>query len=178
MNCRETENLLFAERDGTLTTEQRAALGRHVAECSACRHLRADLATAADTWRTATARVKAPDADTEWRKLHARLHGAEVRTPAKRRLAPIVFRGENRVRNLLWLAAPLAAAAAVALALFVQTRQANPAGSETTPATAALTARAEYVQVSGADASPMVYLDKESGWLVVWAVDGKAPTSG
>ncbi len=177
MNCRDTENLLFAERDGTLTSEQRAVLDRHVAECAGCRQLRDDLAAAAAAWRANTAAVKVPDADTEWRKLRAQLHGEEVRTPARRRLAPVILLSENQKRNLFWLGAPLAAAAAVALTLFVQTSPTPPARATTAAAPAAFTARAEYVEVSDA-ASPLVYMDKESGWLVVWAVDTKAPTSG
>lgn len=153
MNCREIEPLLFAERDGALANNQRTDLDRHVGECAACRQLRSDLAAAAESWRAHTASVKVPDADSEWRKLRAELHGAEVRTSPNRRIAPIV-----------WLATPLAAAAAIVLTFFLQ--------STPTPEIEAM-ARAEYVESGSAEASTMVFADKESGWLVVWAADPK-----
>ena len=156
MNCRAIEQLLFAERDGALSESQRADLVRHIGECAACRRLRADLASAAETWRNHTARAVMPDAEAEWHKLRAQLHGAEVRTAPKRRIAPIV-----------WLATPLAAAAAIALAFFLQSAPA-PQGDAA--------ARAEFVEAGAADATTMVYTSKESGWLVVWATDTK--TSG
>lgn len=153
MNCREIETLLFAERDGALPTHQRTDLDRHVAGCAACRQMRVDFAAAAESWRGHTANVRVPDPDTEWRRLRAQLHGAEVRTSPKRRIAPIV-----------WLATPLAAAAAIVFAFFLQ--------SSPLPESDAL-ARADYVESGSAEASTMVFADKESGWLVVWASDPK-----
>lgn len=149
MNCRDAETLIFAERDGTLNDNQRADLARHLGDCAGCRQLRADLSAATDAWRARTAEVAVPDAEAEWHKLRAQLHGSEVRTTPKRRIAPIV-----------WLATPLAAAAAIALAFFLQSAPA--------PETDA-TARAEFVEAGADDATTMVYTDKESGWLVVWS---------
>ncbi|MEN9403282.1 MAG: hypothetical protein RL091_1985, partial [Verrucomicrobiota bacterium] len=39
-------------------------------------------------------------------------------------------------------------------------------------------ARAEYVEAGDVNASTMVYVDKESGWLVVWATNVDTKTSG
>lgn len=102
-----------------------------------------------DALRTVDARVTVPDADEEWRLLQARLDA-----PRRRRsLAPVT-----------WIGVPLAAAAAIALAFFV-----------TRPAPLALAGRevasVDYVDVAGRDATPVVYMDKDSGMLVVWAVD-------
>lgn len=156
MNCRDIENLLFAERDGALTDQQRADLDRHLGGCPACREVRSDLAAAAEAWRERTAGVTVPDAEAEWRKVRAQLPGgAEVRTAPKRRLAPII-----------WLATPLAAAAAFVFAFFLSS---GPAGADT-----GALARAEYVEAGSAEASTLVYSDKESGWLVVWASDPKS----
>jgi len=172
VNCRDTEHLIHAERDGALTDQQRADLDRHVSGCAACRQLRADLAAAAESWRARTAAAAVPDADAEWQKLRAQLHGAapaqdgeraraggaEVRTTPKRRLAPVV-----------WLATPLAAAAAFVFSFFLTSGPSPDAGA---------LARAEYVEAGDAGASTMVYADKESGWLVVWAAADSAKTSG
>jgi hypothetical protein len=57
----------------------------------------------------------------------------------------------------------LAAAAALA---FVVYQPAVTSRSDLGPA-----ASAEFVETGSPTASTMVYLDKESGWLVVWAAD-------
>jgi hypothetical protein len=43
---------------------------------------------------------------------------------------------------------------------------AAPTGSES-----AMAVHADYVEAGNPAASTMVYVDKESGWLVVWAAD-------
>lgn len=168
MNCRETELLLQAERDGALTELQCADLERHLGACPVCREFRATLVRIGELVRADAASVKAPDAEAEWRRLQARLQHEDVPLPRKRRLAPVY-----------WLGAPLAAAAAVALAFFVQRQPApTPVVAPETPAAVPLVAAAEYVEVSDRNASPVVYVDKESGWLVVWAVDTASENSG
>ena len=161
MNCREIKPWLLAEPDGALTAEQRSALSRHVAGCTACRLLQADLHAALDTYRADSARVALPDVDTEWRKLRAQLPVTREQTGRERRLAPVI-----------WFSAPLAAAAALALGYF---------GFNNTPVETAgvpETARADFVEAGNANASTMVYVDKDSGWLVVWATDDETKTSG
>lgn len=166
MNCRDSESLILVERDGALTDAQRAALSDHVATCTACRQLRANLASALDTYRRELDSVRVPNADEAWRDLRGRLHGK------KRSLAPVI-----------WLGAPLAAAAAFAFAFFA----ARPA-APVSPASAAVAvvetydpsfiAGADFVEAGDPDASVMVFVDKESGWLVVWAADTQAHTKG
>ena len=153
MNCRDAEPLLFAERDGALTSEERAALAQHVAACPACRRACADLAAANAALRTAAANVAVPDADREWQVLRQRLTAQSPRRVGARRLAPVA-----------WIGLSLAAAAALALAFLGGHR---PFGGN--PDAADL-ARAEFVEVKDSSASTMVYVDQESGWLVVWAV--------
>ena len=178
MTCRDSESLILAERDGALTKEQGAALSAHVAACPACQRLRADLATALDIFKTDIAGVRVPDADETWRDLQNRLH--EPANPAKKwPLAPVI-----------WFSTPLAAAAAIALLFFINR---IPAPSPLAPppvavaqvsnanaeAIAAEVARADYVEAGDANASTMVYVDKDSGWLVVWATDAAdTKTSG
>lgn len=157
MNCPDAETLLQAGRDDALTAEQRAALDRHLAECPACRELQEDLRLAGEAVRAETASVPVPDADAEWRRLRANLHGAEVPVRPKRHFAPII-----------WLGAPLAAAAAVALAFFLQSPR--PA----VPHDAVALASVDFVEAGRADAPTMVYQDQQSGWVVVWASDTKS----
>lgn len=161
MNCPDSKTLLQAERDGALTDRQRADLARHLADCAGCREFRVNLAAVSEFVRSDAAGVAVPDPATEWQRLQARLNSEEVRLPRKRRLAPIY-----------WLSAPLAAAAAIALTFLAlqQPPPSSPTGTESLPAGTPLVASAEFVEVHNRDATPMVYVDQESGWLVVWAV--------
>jgi anti-sigma factor RsiW len=170
MNCRDSESLILAERDGALTKDQLAVLSDHVATCLECRKLRADLNSAVADYKAGVSAVPAPDTDEAWRELQLRL-----RQPARKRpLAPIV-----------WFGAPLAAAAAIAFALIL-TRPAPPAPIATlavAPPPAPLydpsiIAGADFVEAGDPNASTLVYVDKESGWLVVWATEGDTKTSG
>jgi len=157
MNCRDIEPLLLAEKDGVLTSAQHTALDRHVATCPACQQMRVHLAEALTAFRADAANVALPDFDDEWRTLRARLHQTESKPAKKRPLAPII-----------WFGSTLAAAAALLLAFFSQ---------QPKPSTPVLfspddqIAEAEFVEAGDINASMMVYVDKESGWLVVWATD-------
>ena len=158
MNCHDIAPLLSAERDGALTTAQRAELGRHLEACADCRALHSALAQAMDALHAEVARVKVPDADEEWRLLQARLAAPEQQR--RRRPAPIT-----------WIGVPLAAAAAVAFAFFLG-RPAPLAENPEFAPTGAELAHADFVEVTDPNATPIVYTDKESGWLVVWAAEG------
>lgn len=164
MNCREIELLLSAERDGALNATQQAALDQHVADCPACRVFRDQLSSTMSALRADSACVRMPDVDAEWHALQARLNSDGAKSGKKRPLAPVI-----------WLSAPLAAAAAIALAFFVnRPSPALPAEGFSPPAEVA---SAEFVEAGDADASTMVFVDKESGWLVVWATDAEAERS-
>ncbi|MBA3850326.1 MAG: hypothetical protein C0502_10095 [Opitutus sp.] len=153
MNCRQATPLLSAARDGALSPEQRAGLARHVAECAACRQLQAEFAAAMAALRTDAARAAVPDADEEWRLLRARLSAPAKRT---RRLAPVA-----------WFTLPLAAAAALALVFF--------AGRPAAPELDGVgLAQADFVEVADPSATPIVYTDRESGVLVIWAANNSA----
>ena len=176
MNCRDSESLILAERDGALTKPQLAALSDHVATCPCCAKLRADLFPALATYQRGLQAVAAPDAGQAWRELQARLRPAD-RREKKRRLAPVI-----------WFGAPLAAAAAFAFAFFV-TRPTPPPATEAELLVAmpapppplhdpSFIAGADYVEAGDPDASIVVFVDKESGWLVVWAADSDTATSG
>lgn len=157
MNCRDIEPLLLAEKDGVLTNTQHASLEQHVATCPACRQMRTRLTEAMAAVRADAATVSVPDVDAEWHTLRACLHRPPAQPEKKNPLAPV-----------LWFGAPLAAAAALAFAFFID-RSPSSHPAEFSQVTEG--ARADFVEAGNADASTMVYVDKESGWLVVWATD-------
>lgn len=157
MNCREAEKLLLAERDGVLSPAQHAALGEHTAACPACHALQADLTAAMTALRTDADRLPIPDADEEWRLLQV-----EIRAQQRRQSV----RGGTAV--IKWFGTPLAAAAALAFAFYVGRATApRPAAEFAVPEMA----RAEFVEVADTSATPIVFRDEESGWLVVWAAE-------
>jgi hypothetical protein len=174
MNCRDNESLILAERDGALTKDQLAALSDHVATCPACAKLRANLAAALDTYQESLRAVRAPDADEAWREWQSRLRESGSRA-RKRPPAPVI-----------WFGASLAAAAAFAFAFLVTRPTVPPPGEETLLAIApppplhdpSFIAGADYVEAGNPNASIMVFVDRESGWLVVWATDSNTATSG
>lgn len=162
MNCRDIEPLLLAERDGVLTMKQHAFLDGHVAICPACQKLRARVNEATNAFKDDAAGVSTPDIEKEWEKLQAQLQNRPAKPARKRPLAPIV-----------WFATPLAAAAAITLAYFGLQTPSKPVPA-VSPAPEV--AQAIFVEATDVNASTMVYVDKESGWLVVWATDGGAST--
>lgn len=149
MNCREAERHIFAERDGALDDSHRAALDGHVAGCATCRRVREQFALAFASLRGATAQVRVPDADLEWQKLRREIHGGAGSRAAARR------------SPLAWFALPMAAAAAVVLALFVNSPGTSPVPVEKVPAVAKATAIES--------ASTVVFVDDRSGYVFVWA---------
>lgn len=163
MNCRNIEPLLLAERDGVLTSEQHAALAEHVAACPACRQFRAALTEAALFLKTDAANVPVPDADQAWRELRPQLAGEKARPAKKRPLAPVI-----------WFGSTLAAAAALTFAFLSRQPQPMP----TVILDNDVVAEAEFVEAGDINASMMVYVDTESGWLVVWATEVDASGKG
>ena len=164
MNCRDNEPLLLAERDGVLTSDQHAALERHVADCPACQQRRVRLASAMIAFRDDAVSVQMPDIEQEWQRVRAQLSRDATRPAKQRPLAPVI-----------WFGTTLAVAAALAFAYFGHQSK-IPTAEPILPVNEI--AQAEYVEGGDASASTMVYVDKESGWLVVWATDGDATTSG
>ncbi|MDO8540394.1 MAG: zf-HC2 domain-containing protein [Opitutaceae bacterium] len=158
MNCHEAERQIFAERDGALGTDQRAALAQHVAGCATCRRTRDGLEAAIALWRSESQAAPVPDSERAWQDLRRELR--QARAPATNR------------HWLAWVGAPLAAAAAIAVAFYVNTPRAD-SGAPVHRASREV-ARAEYVEVPNRNASTVVFVDEKSGWLVVMASDGPA----
>jgi len=148
--CRDITDLLIAEPDAALPPAELARIEAHVATCEACRRQRALLAAVPGLLREATTALATPDKDEAWGEVRARIRQAD---PERRRIAP-------RARYYAW-GVSVAAAAVVAFAVLLTLRWSD------APATA-LVAQAEFVQSDGSG-STLVYVDQESGWLIVWA---------
>ncbi len=149
MNCRDCERLLLGE-GGEPSVPESAAIAAHVQDCPQCRALQASLASALGQWKAETA-AQAPDTAAAWRSLRPRL--------AARRTQP------RRLGRLIWLSAPLAAAAALALVFYHPAPAARGDGFTS--------AHADFVEAGNPTASTVVYVDNDSGWLVVWAADAE-----
>jgi len=160
MNCRHCQTLLLREADQLGTAGERAKLEAHLAGCPDCRSLQADLRNLTREVRDELRATSVPDVAQEWRQLRHALQ--QDKTEAAR---------SKRSNAGWWIVPPLAAAAAVALLFLVQTPSPESAGGPTTNGSGPVIARAEYVEPGDAAAATMVFVDKPSGWLVVWATD-------
>lgn len=163
MNCHESQTLLFAERDRPLDPYEHTAVEAHLAGCAECQRVRTGLQDAFALWRKQQAAVTVPNAEREWHAVRRRIRGgmAPESTAAPRRRHSTLFP---------WLVVPLSAAAAIAIALYV-----DPFGLDNPepvqPRTQSV--RVDAAAASG-EASTMVFVDDKSGWLVVWANDAGA----
>lgn|GEM_PF-495769 len=175
MNCRQAQDELLAARDISHGAAGSGALTAHVQGCSDCQAIQQQLLAATAAWQETEANITIPDAQQEW---HA----------VRRRLRRDQSTGKATAwwRRPLPYAAPLAAAAAVALVIWTgrEPPSSNGVGApEPTSEIAqidddlwaefadhfAYAANVEYVETDNEDASPFVYVDDESGWLIVWA---------
>ncbi|MEO5958062.1 MAG: zf-HC2 domain-containing protein [Opitutaceae bacterium] len=158
MNCREATPQIFAERDGALDETQRAALAEHLTQCTGCQKMRDSFATAVDALRHSTEQVRVPDAELEWQKLRREIRGGAGSTAAA------------STRRMAWFGLPLAAAAAAAVALFMNTGPTNQTGATDQQRTAI----AKGADPAGASPSTVVFVDDKSGYVFVWADDTKS----
>ncbi len=184
MNCRDAQEELLAPRDTPLGAAGSSALRAHLTECAACRALQNQLLHATAAWRETDAQVKVPDAQSEWLAARRRLRQADDNSLSS---------AYGWWQRALQVAAPITAAAAIAF-VFWGTRQDSPEAPIENPALArssgategtevdptedpwaefadhfAYASNVEYVETENEDASPFVYVDDESGWLIVWA---------
>ena len=171
MNCRDAETQILAARDTPLGAADAAILAQHLQECPQCHVLTDQLAAATKAWRVADNQVATPDATTEWHAVRRRIRAGEtVKTSGS---LPSWSR-------LLRTALPIAAALAIAINFWPK------ATAPESPIEAPLLAQkdwadlhdhftfvahAEYVETEDEEISPFVYVDEESGWLIVWATD-------
>jgi hypothetical protein len=163
MNCREAQSQIFAERDGALDNALRVALDGHLATCDGCRRNRENLTAALTGWRIQITQVTVPDAEREWHAVRRRIRGG-VEAGAVRATRP-------RRSLFTWIAVPVGAAAAAALALWVPSRPTS--GVPLDDHSGAHVARANSIDVTGNKAPTMIFVDDKSGWTFVWASEGK-----
>lgn len=142
-----------------LPVDGRAALEAHVAGCADCRQAREALAAAAAAWKSADAAAGKLDVEKAWHAIRREIRAQE--TPSARRRASWMTRA-------LWAGVPMAAAAAVAVAVWSGTP--SPIGDSPALASASW---AQYVEVNDAAATPVVFVDQASGWVVVWASESE-----
>lgn len=169
MNCRHCQTLLLREADLLGSADERAKLEAHLAACPNCRSLQADLRNLSRAVRDDLHATPVPDVTEEWRQLRRALQSDR----------PVATTGQGPAA-WWWIAPPLAAAAAVALLFLVQTPRPGPGSVQTAHAHGAgvVTAQAEYVEPGDVNAATMVFVDKPSGWLVVWASDSPPARKG
>ncbi len=152
MNCRRSQRLLSLDRDEPMRAEHAATLDAHLTACADCRRHRDLLADAITGLRANQESIQTPDAQAEWRLLSATLD-----RPAN----PQRPRASRRAWIAVWSTGAALAALAVA---FVS----GPFDSAP-PVAATTLARAEFVELGDATATPVVFVDHDSGWLIVWA---------
>ncbi len=162
MNCHTAHQLLSAERDDLLSSDQRIALDAHLGDCSGCRTARSGVTASIATWRASTTSVKVPDVERAWQDIRR----------ATRADQPV--KGRRPTNALRWVA-PLSLAAGLALVASVAPRWQNNAQAERLAGRE--TAYADFVDVP-TDASSIVYVDDQSGWLVVWSDSELQPSGG
>lgn len=158
MNCRSAQRLISLDRDGRLLSPDLTALDEHLAGCADCRKAKVLLGAAAEGWRISAANVQVPDVTRAWQDIRR-----EIRANAAPARGSAVFRR--------WTL-PIGAVAAAAAALVFAPRW-DGQDSLVAPAATEM-ARADFVEVAS-NASSVVYVDEKSGWLVVWADEGRAP---
>lgn len=157
MNCHTVQEHLTRAVDDDQSASLQTSITAHVESCAVCRQFAANLDELPPLIRTEVESISVPSADEMWREVSAQLNAPDK----PRKVAP-----------LIWITAPLAAAAALVFTFLPQQNQ------ETDPVIADhSTVQVNYVEVADPDSTAMVYVDKESGWLVVWADDPSA-TSG
>lgn len=158
MNCTRSHHLLSAERDRTLDSGERAVLEQHLAGCADCRQFRSRLEGAVAAWRADASALPAPDVERAWQDIRREIRGGgpaeQIRTRQDRRSG----------RWGLSLGA-LGAAAVVTLSVWGLRR---PGPDVFAPVALNEGSAVEYVEVPE-NAASMVFVDDESGWVVVWS---------
>jgi len=163
MNCRTASRLLSAERDRVLSPEERTGFESHLAGCAKCQQARAVMAASLIHWQATAKEAELPEVEHAWQDIRR----------ATRSTAPA--QSANALGALRW-AVPLGAAAALAIVAAVAPRSGS-SRVEAAQVAQREVAHADFVEVP-ANASSMVYVDDQSGWLVVWSESDATPSGG
>jgi|UniRef100_UPI00404B735C hypothetical protein len=159
MTCKATEILLLRDMDNNVSIAERAELEGHLASCPACRSFDSALHAVSSSVCAEIKSIDIPDADQVWSEIQARMDSPSPIPNKQVRLFP----------SRLWWSVPLAAAAALAFVFITPSSESNATDSNVAVNSERIITQADYVESGDPNASTMVYVDKESGWLVVWA---------
>lgn len=157
MNCRRSQRWLSEELDGALKARRARALAEHLKTCPACRAFQERCLLLRSLTREA---VPAPklSAEAMWAEVRRRIH-AESATVAE----------DLRWKWNVWI--PVAAAASLFAMVFCGAVALWRAWESWSGATPMRRAQVEWVETSLPGATPMVYQDEETGWVVIWVVE-------
>ncbi len=168
MNCTRSHHLLSAERDHALGAGERADLEQHLAGCAECRQFRTRLDKAVAGWRADVAARPAPDAERAWQDIRREIRaGAAGDSVTGLPRGAFQSRARPQWRSGRWSLSvgALGAAAVIALSVWGLRR---PGPDVFAPVALNEGSSVEYVEVPE-NAASMVFVDDESGWVVVWS---------
>ena len=172
MNCQAAESQIFAARDAPLGAADAASLEQHISECPHCRRISEGLTAAASAWQQHDQKIAGPNAQQEWHAVRRRIRNSPSAQSASG--------GLPSWPRLLRFALPIAGAGAIVIGLSTRLTEPEAEPTEISVAQAdwsyfddhfTLYAQAEHVETENEYISPFVYVDEESGWLIVWASD-------
>ena len=158
MNCNEAERLLSQHMDGELDAEQAAGLQSHLEACPHCAETR-------DAWAGyrglmhSIAPSVASDTGALWADIAGKL-GDQVSAPVKT-VVPWPFSAKALTA--------LAAVIVISASIYMGRRAISPDEAALAQASAV-----EYFETDLPGASPMLYIDADVGWTVVWVVEADA----
>lgn len=164
MNCRKAQQLISVERDRALSSDERGYLEGHLTQCPSCRAEQITLSAALSDWRESTKAAAVPNVDRAWldiRRAHRQSTPAASRTPA----------------GLLRWVLPVSGVAALAVVGGLILPRSSSSTVQAVQVEQRQIARADFVEVPS-NASSLVYVDDQSGWLVVWSVSDATPSGG
>jgi anti-sigma factor RsiW len=159
MNCIEAEQMLSRRMDGDLDAEKNEMLESHLKDCPGCAEAQKAWSGIGDLLN-ASVNADSVDTDGVWNQIESQLGEQE----------PAASAPGARVLSFRMLTA---LAAVVILSLTVYLGRTSPAPDG--PALAQ-SAAVEYFETDLPGASPMLYIDDDVGWTVVWVVEENAST--
>ena len=157
MNCLASQKQLLRAQDEALHDQQHSTLAAHLSSCPQCSEFEASLRQISADIKNEAASVPVPDADETWQGIQSRLQPTGESETTSKRFAP-----------LIWITAPLAAAAAFAFAFLPSHSTSD---FDSVAMSEASATQVDYVETDNPNATTMVYVDNQSGWLVVWTDD-------
>lgn len=157
MNCRRAQRWLSKQLDGALDARRARSLAEHVEACPTCRAFREQCLLLRTMAREA---APAPDLSAEamWAEVRRRIYG-ESATVAE----------DFGWKWNVWI--PVAAAAILFVTVFGGAVALWRAQKPLPGSALASCAQVEWVETGLSGATPMVYRDEETGWVVIWVVE-------